>query len=407
MIVKKVRFSSYRLAVLASHPIQYQAPLYRLLANQPEIDLHVYFCSQWGVEPYYDSGFGERLSWDIPVLGGYRSTFLTNFSPRPNPSRMGGLVNPGIISSIVRGRYDAVWIHGWASVTNWMAWAGAVAWQVPILLRGESNGLTEPSGLKGMIKKVLLRIFFRQINGFLAIGTNNANFYSSYGIPAERIFMAPYSVDNEFFMKRAVELSGQRQLLRERNGLALDRPVILFCGKFIEKKRPIDLLKAFDHLKGHFSASLVFVGDGSLRSVMERFIAERRLENVHILGFRNQLELPACYAMADLLVLPSSIEPWGLVVNEAMCFGLPVIVSDKVGAAADLIRDGVNGFTYPVGQIEALAERLQMVLADEQVCQEMGRQSRAIIRRWGFDEVADGLLKALHSVRQNLQVSVL
>ena len=141
--------------------------------------------------------------------------------------------------------------------------------------------------------------------------------------------------------------------------------------------------------------------------MMERFIAERRLENVHILGFRNQLELPACYAMADLLVLPSSIEPWGLVVNEAMCFGLPVIVSDKVGAAADLIRDGVNGFTYPVGQIEALAERLQMVLADEQVCQEMGRQSRAIIRRWGFDEVADGLLKALHSVRQNLQVSVL
>ena len=390
--------SRYSLAVLASHPIQYQAPLFRALAARPEIDLHVYFCSRWGLDEYNDPGFGTRVSWDIPLLEGYQSTFLRNLSPWPSPSRFLGLVNPGIVAATLRRRFDALWIHGWALASNWIAWCGAAAGWLPILLRGEAAGLAEPTGLKGAVKRLVLKTLFHRIAGFLAIGTNNANFYRSYGVSEEQIFLTPYAVDNAFFLNHARALEGQKLLLRAKEGLPPDRAVILYCGKFQEKKRPMDLLAAFALLNRNDTASLVFVGDGPLRLEMERFVAERRMAHVYFLGFRNQTELPACYGMADVLVLPSGFEPWGLVLNEAMCFGLPVIVSDRVGAAADLVRNGVNGFIYPAGNIHALADRLQRVLANEQARGEMGKQSCAIINRWGFEEDIAGLLNALHAV---------
>lgn len=390
--------SRYRLAILTSHPIQYQVPLFRALASVPEIDLHVFFCCRWGAEWCRDPGFGISFSWDIPLLDGYQYTFLRNVSLRPGPSHFLGVINSGIVTAILRGGFDAVWVNGWAHATNWIAWAGAAASRVPILLRGESDGLAEPNGLKGIVKRVVLKLFFSQVAGFLAIGANNTNFYKSYGVPEKRIFWTPYAVDNNFFMEQASKLKGHKRALREKEGLPPDLPVILYCGKLQEKKRPLDLLEAFAVLNGRPSSSLVLVGDGPLRPRMERFVTERRLTNVTFLGFRNQQELPVCYGMADVLVLPSSFEPWGLVVNEAMCFGLPVITSDRVGAAADLVREGVNGFTNPVGNVLALVQCLRKILVDERGRQEMGCQSRKIISRWGINEDVEGLVKALHSV---------
>ena len=388
----------YKLAVLASHPIQYQAPLFRVLAQRPAIDLHVFYCRRIGWERYQDPGFGVTFSWDIPLLEGYKHTFLCNISPYVNSSRFFGVVNPGIVAAIWRGKFDAIWINGWALATNWIAWAGASALHVPILLRSETNGLAEPRGLRRGVKRMVLQTFFSRVAGFLAIGTHNENYYKSYGVPQERIFLTPYCVDNAFFMERARELAGQKRDLREKEGIPPDLPIILFCGKFQEKKRPLDLLRAFSLLNGQPPAALVFVGDGALRPAMERFVAQHSLPHVYFLGFKNQKEIATYYAMADVLVLPSSDETWGLVLNEAMCCGLPVVASDKVGAAADLVREGVNGFIYPVGNVSALADRLQRVLADEQTRKEMGRQSREIISRWGIKEDIEGVLKALQVV---------
>jgi glycosyltransferase involved in cell wall biosynthesis len=384
--------------VVASHPIQYQAPLYRALAARPEIDLHVYFCCRWGAESYYDPGFRVRFSWDTSLLEGYRFSFLRNFSVQPGPTWFGGLANPGIVAPVLRNKLDAIWIHGWGLATSWIAWAAAASKRVPILLRGETTGFTEPVGVKRKVKRVVLKTLFGQIAGFLAIGTNNANFYRSYGVSEEQIFWTPYAVDNDFFIERARRESQGKAFLRKQAGVPANLPLILYCGKLMEKKQPFDLLRAFACLNGQPKASLVFVGDGLLRTELERFVTERGLANVYFLGFRNQTELPACYSMADVCVLPSSLEPWGLVLNEAMCCSLPVIASNRVGAAADLIKQGMNGFTYPVGDVEALTDCLRKVLVDEQVRQAMGIQSRAIISRWGIEEDVEGVLKALHAV---------
>jgi len=388
----------YRLAILASHPIQYHVPLYRALAKRSEIDLTVLFCSNFGLKAYHDRNFGQDVKWDIPLLDGYHNEFLPNVSPRPNPSRFWGLINPVIVQRLRKENFDAVWLHGWALASNCMAWVTAASRHLPIFIRGETNGMTEPVGLKRIAKRILLKKFFKHVTGFLAIGTNNANFYRSYNVSEKRIFMTPYSIDNAFFIGRSQELEGQKRILKEKEGIPPDLPVILFCGKLYDVKRPMDILQAFALLDRSLRASLVFVGDGPLRAEMERFVVQRRVANVHFLGFRNQQELPRCYALADLLVLSSASETWGIVLNEAMCSKLPLIVSDRVGAAADLVRNGVNGFVYPMGNIEALADCITRVITNDVVRDEMGQRSLEIIKRWGPEESVKGVLSCLSAV---------
>lgn len=395
-MAEAIRHRPYRLAVLTSHPIQYQAPLFRALAARPEIDLHVFFCCPWGVTERRDPGFGVKFKWDIPLLDGYRHSFLRNLSPSPSPNHFWGLVNPGIVGELAPERFDALLLQSWALATNWMAWATASVRGLPLLFRGESNGLNEPRGPKGRAKHALLRRFFQRIDAFLVIGSYNEGFYRSYGIPEDRLFWTPYAVDNEYFMRRRIALEGEKARLRARERLPADVPVILYAGKFLSRKRPFDLLEAYARIRGQVRASLVLVGDGPIRKAMEEFVTARGLDDdVRFLGFRNQGELPQCYALADVFVLPSDFETWGLVINEAMCFGLPVITTDRVGAVADLVREGVNGFTYPVGDVGVLAERLLHVLQDAGLRRAMGRHSLQLISRWDIPQDLDGILQAL------------
>lgn len=388
----------YRIAVLASHPIQYQAPLFRALAARPEIDLTVLFCSDSGLKAYRDEGFGQELKWDVPLLEGYRSEFLPNVSLRPNESRFWGLINPAVIRRLRKGNFDAVWLHGWARFTNWLAMLTAFASGIPVLLRGETTLLPTLPRWKKTLKQIVLKRLFKRISAFLAIGRYNAEFYEAYGVPKEKIFHVPYAVDNNFFLSKAKELSPRKNELKKELGIPDDLPVILFCGKLTPVKRPMDLLQAYVQVSKDTKCALVFVGNGSLRSELESYTRERNLRHVYFTGFQNQTELPTFYAMADLLVLPSGFEPWGLVVNEAMCFGLPVIISDQVGAGGDLVQENSNGFIYPWGDVITLAERLKVLFTDTSLIEKMGKASHDLITKWSYHNGVQGVLSCIESV---------
>ena len=385
----------YRLAVLASHPIQYQVPLFRRLAERPELEFTVLFSGDFGVREYADAGFGRPVRWDVDLLGGYRHEFLRNLSPRPSPSTFWGEINPEVVRRVRGGGFDAVWVHGWGKASDCMALVSAIASGVPVLLRGESNLLNPPSGPKAVAKRTLLSALFRRVSAFLAIGRYNAEFYRAHGVPEGRIHLAPYAVDNDAFLARAAECLPRRDALRRELGIAEDRPVVLFSGKLIGVKRPLDLLRAFERAAADVPASLVFLGDGALRGELEAYVAERGIGHVHFAGFRNQGELGPYFAVADAFVLPSGYEPWGLVVNEAMCFGLPVVASDHVGATGDLVREGKNGFVFPAGDVDALADRLRTLLADAELRRKMGAESRRMIAEWGYDQDVAAVLAAL------------
>jgi glycosyltransferase involved in cell wall biosynthesis len=382
----------YRLAVLASHVVQYQAPLYRMLAATPEVTPHVMFCSSHGAQAYWDGGFGRRVQWDVPLLDGYSHEMLPNVSPSPHQSRLGGMINPSVVSRLRAGRFDALLIHGWARATYWLGMLTAFAIGLPVLMRGESNLLTPGKPGRAALKRLALPAVFRRVTGFLAIGRYNCEFYRAHGVPDARIFLAPYAVDNAFFMRQAAGLP-DRTALKRALGLP-DVPLVLFSGKLIDVKRPLDLLHAFQRASRRHPAALAFVGDGPLAAAVQA----AGVRDVHLFGFRNQTELSRFYGAADVFVLPSAFEPWGLVVNEAMCFGLPVVVSNCVGAGGDLVRPGVNGFVFPARDVEALAAALETLIADGATRTRMGHASRALIQEWGYHQTIAGIVRALDAV---------
>jgi len=392
----------YRLAYLVSHPIQYQTPLLRYIAAQPSIDLTVFFLSDLSIRSYRDSGFGVPVQWDVPLLGGYKHVFLPSLWKRESI----GFWRPfayGLRRYLRRGRFDALWLHGYANQANLRALAIAKLLGLKVLLRGESHLNSSGNWLaKRAIKQVVSRGLFGLIDGFLAIGALNREFYLHFGVPEERIFLMPYAVDNSFFQVRAAEAVAGRGALRAQLGLAEDRPIILYAAKFEKRKRAGDLLNAYIRLSADRIREprpyLLLVGDGEERPLLESRVKRLGWSSVKFLGFVNQNLLPRYYDLCDVFVLPSEWEPWGLAVNEAMNAGKAVIVSNHVGARADLVEDGDNGFVVPVGDVALLAERLQMLCERPETTLAMGRRSRERIAAWNFDADLRGLTQALSAV---------
>ena len=394
-----------RLAYLVSHPIQYQAPLLRRISVEANIDLTVFFCSDLSVQTYLDDGFGQAVQWDVPLLEGYRYEFLPAIGKRHRLSFFRPL-NYGLFSRLRAGKFDALWLHGWGYWSHLHAIHAAHRLGIKVLMRGESGlHLDQPMRARGIIKQTLLRYLVTRVDGFLAIGTLNREFYQKQGVQPDRIFPVPYAVDNAFFQAKAAEASASRESLRQQLGLESGRPVILYASKMTPRKRADDLLEAYHRLspdgKIEPQPYLLFIGDGELRPRLAARVRELGWHSVRFLGFKNQTELPAYYDLCDVFVLPSVQEPWGLVINEVMNAGKAVIVSDEVGCGPDLVKDGDNGYVFRAGDIDDLHRVLAEAFANPERTAVMGRRSLALINRWGFDEDITGLQQALRGVLGN------
>jgi len=386
---------SYRIAALFSHPIQYFAPLFRYIESLPEFDLSVYFCSKQGLEAYNDLEFGTSIKWDIPLLDGYSYQFMPNYGKGKG---FFSLFNPQIISEIFHGEFDAIWVHGYARITNWMAFLAARTKGLPILLRGESNLLRQRPWSVRLGKMLWLRSLLSQVTACLYIGKNNREYWEHYGANRNKLFFMPYVVNNDFFQERAKYHRPDRNRIREEFGIKDERPIILFCGKLVPWKQPLLLLEAYSHVRREFPCALLFVGDGVLRSQMEDRIASESINDVYIAGFKNQSEVSKAYTAADILTLPSADEPWGLVINEGMNFGLPVVTTNRVGCAVNLVQQQVNGFVVSHDRVDEFADALESLVSNQKLRLEYGANSLSIIQKWNFGRCVDGLKHAMRQV---------
>jgi len=381
-----------RVAHLVSHPIHYQAPLYRELASR-RVDLTVYFYSDASVRGYRDREFGHEVRWDTPLLEGYRSRFLPSAARTGIQRKYGERPNWDVLAEVVSQSYDALWIHGYAHANAWLAAAGAAFKRTRVLIREEQTLLHDRPRYISALKEVALRALFARAYG-LYIGEQNRRYLRRYGLPEDRLFPARYCVDNAYFRHKAAELGPIRDELRARFGIEPDVPLILSTAKLIPKKAPLVLLEAFRLVRERRRCALLFVGEGELRSEIEAAAGP----DVHLAGFLNQGELPQAYVAADVFCLPSlHHETWGLVVNEALNFGLPVVVSDKVGCAADLVRPGWNGFVAPAGEPAPLARALEELVADEELRRHFGNRGRELVSEYSVEACADGIVDALHA----------
>jgi glycosyltransferase involved in cell wall biosynthesis len=388
-----------RLAYFVTHPIQYQAPMLRRIASEPDIHLKVFFASDLSTRTFFDPAFKRSVQWDVPLLKEYEFEFLPAIGTTERIS-FWQLMNYGLASRLKAGRFDALWVHGYMRWHHWVAMVAAKRLGMNVLVRDEATLL---SSMRGALKQNLKTGFFaclrRIADRFLAIGSFNASYYRQYDVPDARIFMMPYAVDNAFFQARAAEFASQRQVLRASLGLERGRPIILYAGKLSARKRAVDLLEAYIHLSPDGCSEphpyLLYIGEGEMKAELETRATATRWNSIRFIGFKNQSEIPAFYDLCDVFVMPSTIEPWGLVVNEAMNAGKPIIASDRAGCVPDLVRDGENGVIFKAGNTADLARALRDILADPQRCSEMGRRSLEIINRWSFEEDVQGLRAAL------------
>jgi glycosyltransferase involved in cell wall biosynthesis len=383
-----------RVAVVTTHPIQYQVPWFQRLSALAGIDLHVYFAM---LPPPREqgAGFGLAFAWDVPLLDGYAYSVLENRAREPSLTTFSGCDTPRIRDEIRRGRYDAVIVNGWVAKSCVQALLACRMTRTPCLVRGEVNGLPP----RAWWKHALHRVLFAQYAAFLAIGRRNRDYYLEHGVDPARIFETPYCVDNERFAGAAAHWRDAGPgAVRERFGLDPAATVLLFCGKFIDKKRPLDVVEAVRVARAAGAeVQALMVGAGPLEPELR---ARARDLPVRFAGFLNQSVVAAAYAAADCLVLPSDHgETWGLVVNEAMACGLPAIVSDQVGCAADLITPGGTGYSYACGDVRSLAALVGRCASDRDALAAMGRDARArVFADYHYGRVTDGIHHALRAV---------
>jgi glycosyltransferase involved in cell wall biosynthesis len=346
-----------RLGVLASHPIQYQSPIFRELASRCE--LRVFYAHRQPPQGQADAGFGVAFEWDVDLLSGFEHRFLLNRARHPGTDRFMGCDTPEIADAIAHGGFDAFLVMGWNLKSYWQAVRACRRAGVPVMVRGDSQLLTPRSPARQWAKRMIYPVALRRFDRLLYVGQRNRDYLLHYGVPAQRLHFSPHCVDNDRFAQAA----GDRSMARDKWGLDPHLPVVLFSGRLVDSKRPFDLVLALQRLHERgVSVQALFAGDGPLGPAL-RQACERAGVPARFAGFVNQSALPEAYAAADVLVLPSSgAETWGLVVNEAMACGVPAVVSDAVGCGPDLVVPDVTGATYPVGDADAMAGAVARVL---------------------------------------------
>ena len=398
-----------RLAIVVSHPIQYFSPWFKHLAAQPDLQVKVFYLWDFGVEARYDPAFGHSIQWDIPMLDGYEYAFVPNHSANPGTHHFRGLNNPGLVAALRTWSPNVILLFGYNYPSHLRVLLSWHLRNIPLLLRGDSHDLSRSPGWKTQLARYVRSLLFRRFDGFLAVGKANADYFRNCGVPDDRVFFTPHCVDNARFQAATSQAAKDAIAWRAELGIPADALVVLFAGKFEPKKRPQDLLNAFEKACNALPSAdpspvLLFVGSGVLEDQLGALAGDRLGRTVFFAPFQNQSHMPRVYATGDLLVLPSYGvgETWGLAVNEAMNLGRPTIVSSHVGCGPDLVVPGETGWIFEAGNINALAGDLVKALSTgRKGLALMGQEARTRVRGYSYEAATAGLRATLDRLLEN------
>jgi len=348
-----------RLAVLATHPVQYFAPVFRGLASAPDLEVRVFFGSPHGARPALDPNFNAIFSWDSNPAEGFPVTFLSD-THLSGLSGLSGFFRGMMAALEIRNfKPDAVLVFGYLPSFISCATVFLRLCVSCLMLRAETTDVALNRGvIKAAVRASILRLFYSQFNYVFPIGINSAAHYKRMGVPEERQLIALYSIDVDYFDLQVKKWRPKRAKIRESLGIPDDAHVLLYCAKMSVPKNPTIIPEALAKLPPEMLSRvwLLAVGDGDLRGEFQELAEDVLPGKAIFVGFKNQSELGQYYSVADTLVLPSqSGETWGLVVNEAIQFGLGVLVSDKVGCAPDLVVPYSAGRVFRSGSAESLS----------------------------------------------------
>lgn len=378
-----------KLAIISTHPIQYQVPLFKNL-KKIGINCKVFFASKHGYSSKnIDPEFLQKIKWDISsnMLKGYKNKFSKIQKYNINDFRLNFYK---IEQEFKKENFDYIFILGWNNLHYLRAIYFAIKNNIKIILRVETNLKSTKNFFKKYIKSIILKFFFQKISYFLSIGKLNKKFYLYHGVKNKKIFPAPYFVDNKFFLFKFNKKKLKKKLHFE------NKKIILFVGKLIKRKNPFEFLELSKLYKKNLDIHFIMIGDGLLKNKCFDFIKSNNLQNVSIIGFVNQKELREYYRISNLMILPSLYETWGLTINEAFASNTPVICTDNCGCSSDLVENGKTGFVYKSGDLDDLYKKTKLILNDKKLSSLMTRNIKKKIKNYSLKYTSDSIYKILN-----------
>lgn len=382
-----------KIAFIVSHPIQYYAPLHQRLAKRDDVRIKVFFTWHGGEKGQLDRGFQKTVAWDIPLTTGYEYEVVTNTARDPGAHHFFGLRNPSLVQTVLNWKPDVVHVTGYPYASHLQAIRSLSRRGLPLLFRGDSH-LLDGRGWwwRWQIKRRLLRAIFRRPAGFLCVGRANKDYYRAFGVPERKLFDCPHSIEVERFAEPEAELAAQAAAWRRELGIGNGQKVLLFAGKFEDKKQPLPLMRAF--LECDLKDTLLLMAGDGEHGPQVRELAGRHPGRFRVLPFQNQSKMPAVYRLGDLLVLPSAYrETWGLAVNEAQACGRPALVSDRVGCHADVIRPGVNGEVFAAGDWRDFQNKLKALARTDWPAKR--QEIKEWSKNWSIEKTEDALVETV------------
>ena len=378
-----------KVAFIISHPIQYYVPILTGLVERGNIDLKVFYT--WGEQSInkFDPGFNRVVEWDVPLLEGYSYEFLNNTAQDPGTHHFNGIVNPDIIQRIEEYNPDKIVVFGW-SFKSHLSVLKYFKGKVPIYFRGDSHLLTKQSSFKNLIRRLYLNWIYRNVDYPIAVGSNNKEYYKWVGFKEENIFFAPHAINESRFVVYTDELKRKVADFKSELKIPEQHIVFLYTGKFEYRKNLQTLIQAKLNLKDQ-PCTLLMVGNGPDEEMLKNMASTD--PNIRFVGFMNQSQMPMIYRSADVFVLPSVSETWGLGINEAMNCGLAIIASDKVGSAVDLITN--NGYIFEAVNSDMLSVKMKELIQHNNILMEMKEKSIINIKDWSINKLVVNFENAL------------
>lgn len=386
-----------KLAIVTTHPIQYNAPWFRLVSQARDFDTKVFYTwEQSNQQQKYDPGFGKIIEWDIPLLEGYDYTFVKNTSEDPGSHHYKGIVNPTLNKEIEEWGASAVLIFGWPFKSHF----GCMRYfkgKIPVLFRGDSTLLDEKPGIKQFIRRLFLKYVYKHIDYALYVGTNNKKYFIAHGLAERQLIFTPHAIDNSRFEHGE---QYHAQALQWRNSLGINDTdfVVLFAGKFIEKKNPMFIIRMAERIQGE-NIRFLMVGNGALEEDLKKASKDNRIV---FAGFQNQSQMAIVYHACNVFVLPSKGpgETWGLAINEAMACNKPVIANNKVGAAIDLIKNGVNGIIIEDGDIDSAVAYIDKLRLDAGIYDTITKVNKQLLDVYCFNSIVQSIVSLMNTIKE-------
>ncbi len=371
-----------RLAIVVSHPIQHFVPFYRRLAAAPELCLRVLFMSNFSTKKFFDEEMGAEIGWDMDMTSGYPHRFLDEADTIKRPSPL-SLNNPSVTRELDDFRPDVVLSYGYNQITQMRVLAWRRKSRTPVMMISDSELQQQRASWKQKLRQILLPRLLRSYASFLTTGDNNEAYLLAYGVPREKLFRSPFTIDEDAYLDARARRADLRRSFRAAHGIGENEIVVLSVGKLSPRKRPLDVVAVAERLQADPAAKapirFVLAGDGAEKAAIEARVAARSLP-VTTLGFVGLDRLPQTYAAADILLHPAEADPHPLVMSEAACIGLPVIVSDRVGAIGptDILRPDQNAIVTPCGDVGAIARAVLRLAGEEALRAQMSAASLRI-----------------------------